>query len=246
MKQNKFERDLAIVNSILDKDPYEVTHDEALTLIGILQVSYHDSGKIEGIFSIDSSAHGCHFCEKMRKASEEDPSIICGKCYDYKQECYRANVLQRHQLNLRILSSVLFADDEIATLPAGQIVRINSSGDIENLTHARNIIRYAKTHAYTHVAVWSKNFAVMKQAFQIEGKPKNLTYIASSYRIDEQMCLPAYADYMFTVYSDEAKLHAALDSGACECNGKKCKDCGFKCYLHTWAQWTNIAELLRK
>ena len=243
---NKLINDLNTVNPILANAPYNVTRVDALKLLSVYKVSYHDSGKIEGIFSFDSSCHGSVFCGFMRSLAEKNPGIICGLCYDAAQEKYKANVKERHTLNLRIMSSVLFAEEELSVLTTGYINRFNSSGDIDNLTQARNYIRIAKIHPLQKFALWSKNFDIVAKALDIEGKPENMIYIASSTLIDKPAKLPKYADYTFTVYSTEEKLQEAINTGSVFCGGKKCKDCGFKCYFGLWPIGSDIAELLRK
>lgn len=244
-KLGKFERDEAIVNSILAKKPEEITAADRMQLIMIYSVSFHDTGKIEGTASLDSSCHGCTFCQKMMKAAEANPQIICGKCYDFRQENYRIAVKNRHMLNLRIMSSVSFTVEELAMLPTAMIDRINSSGDMENATHAGNMVKYAIAHSAARVGLWAKNDAAVQEAFDTYGKPENVVYIASSPVINKKRALPKYADYTFTVY-DAEHIDAAIAGGSMECNGKKCKNCGFKCYYGTWPKGSDIAELLRK
>lgn len=241
----KLIKDFETVSPILDKAPYDISPEEATMLLTVYKVAYHDSGKIDGVCSCDSSCNGCTFCACMRQAAEHDNTIICGKCYDNKQESYKANVKYRHMLNLWIMSSVLFTEDELKFVSITALTRINSSGDIENLVHARNMIRLAKAHPYAHVALWTKNIQVVAKAFDIEGKPKNMVYIASSIHINQPAALPKYADYIFTVYNNDPTLQAALMAGAVECNGKKCRDCNYKCYLKSWPVGANIAELLK-
>lgn len=243
-KPGKYERDLAIVDAILSKKPEDITPAERLQLLSIYQVSYHDTGKIEGTFSCDSSCHGCDFCQKMRKAAETDPSIICGRCYDAAQESYRTNVRNRHSLNLRIMKTVSFTVAELACLPSGMIDRINSSGDIDNVVQAGNMVKYAIAHPAAHVGLWSKNHPAVAAAMDQYGKPENMVYIASSPRINVRGQLPKYADYTFTVY-DKDHIAAAIAAGSMECNGKKCISCGYKCYFQTWPEGADIAELLR-
>ena len=242
-KPTKYERDLALVESILAKGD-AMTHFDRVQLLTVYNVSWHDSGKIEGTFSLDSSCNGCTFCSKMRAAAEKDPTIICGKCYDHKQEEYRTNVKLRHTLNMRIMSSVEFTLDEMAMLPSSLVVRINSSGDIENATHARNMIRYAMTHAAANVGLWGKNRPAIEEAFDELGKPANVVYVASSIHVNKPDALPKYADYTFTVY-DKDHIAEAIANGACSCNGAKCMTCGYKCYFGTWPKGSDIAELLR-
>ena len=245
-KLGKFAADLARVNAILtpDRDPETLTAIERLELLHIYQASYHDGGKIEGCTSCDASAHGCEFCAKMRAAAAHDKTIICGYCYDYSQEEYRPEVLQRHSLNLRIMKTVLFTVEELAALPLFTVTRINSSGDIDNTTQARNMLRIAKAHPHTPVAIWTKNVPAMAAALDAEGKPANVTLIRSSIRINQPDELPPRFDYTFTCYATKADLATALALGAAECNGKKCRECGYKCYYRAHTG-TDIAEYLR-
>lgn len=240
----KYENDKAMVDAILAKGIDNLTAVDRMQLLNVYKVSYHDTGKIEGTFSCDSSCHGCTFCQQMRKAAEKDPSIICGRCYDARQEEYRTNVKNRHSLNLRIMASVSFTIDELKTLPSGMIDRINSSGDIENEIHAGNMLKYAIAHSASFVGFWTKNYKAMEKAIEKYGKPQNVIYIASSIHINKKATLPKYADYTFTVY-DKEHIAEALNSESMECNGKKCKDCGYKCYFGTWPKGSDIAELLR-
>ena len=238
-----YERDSATVNGILSKDT--ITDIDKVILLQILQTNYHTSGKIEGCFSCDSSAHGCTFCEKMHQAAEKDPLVICGYCYDYEQENRWENVLKRHMLNLKILSSVEFSVELWKTHPVNGILRDNSSGDIENETHAKNLVRLAMANPTTHCTLWAKNVPAVESAFNQLGKPSNMLFVQSSPIIGKPAKMSRWADYLFTVYATEEDLQAALKDGAMECNGKKCKDCGYKCYFGTWPKGANIAELLR-
>ena len=242
----KYEKDLQIVNSILNgKSENDLSFSEAVQLLNVYSVAYHESGKIEDLFSCDSSAHGCDFCNKMRKAAESDPTIICGYCYDWKQEEYRTNVLNRHSLNLRIMKSVLFTVEQLAFLPCGMYNRINSSGEIDNLTQARNMIRYAKAHPNSNVTMWSKNKPIVEEAFKLEGKPNNMKFGQSSIHIDKADKASEYADFVFTVYSTLEKVEEALQNEAIRCNGIKCKDC-MACYNGSMKNGQAVAELLRK
>lgn len=238
-----FIRDLAKAREIIEKGT--ISHDDKMVLLSIYRCSWHDSGKIEGILSLDSSCHGCTFCQKMMELAKQHSDIICGYCYDNKQENRWQAVEDRHGLNLMIMSSVDFSVEELKTLQNTHIVRINSSGDIENAIHAGNMIKYAIAFPAAHVTLWAKNDEAVQEAFSKYGKPKNLIYIASSVRINHRRALPKNADYTFTVY-DEDHIQEAIDSGSMPCNGKKCKDCGFHCYLGTWPIGSDIAELLRK
>ena len=225
-----------------------LTLAERMTLVRMVPCNLHEDGKIEGISSIDSSCGACEFCQKMQMAAENNPFIICKYCYDEKQEKYRKGMAQRHALNAAILSLVLFDISELATIPATDTVREDSSGDVVNVIHARNYIRFSYAHPYANVALWAKNVEVVTEAFDIEGKPQNMKFIQSSIMIGKKAKLSKYADNTFTVYLTEEEVLEAIRNGANPCNGRKCKECGMCCYKQGddgWKKGTDIAELFR-
>lgn len=242
----KFEKDLNAVCDIFAKGIENLTAFDRARLLQIYKVAYHESGKIEGIYSLDSSATNCNFCIKMRKAAETNPDLVCGFCYDFKQEKYRKAVLNRHSLNLLIMSKVEFTVEELSMLSGIGLARVNSSGDAENVIYAKNMLRYAIAHEHAKVAIWSKNVLAYIKAIDEIGKPGNVILIQSSPFINRPVARAKYFDYVFTVYSDENAVRAAIEAGACECNGKKCRDCGYNCYFGNWEPGANIAEYLRK
>lgn len=241
----KFMKDFQRVKELLFKET--LTQADKFELLNIYQVNYHEGGKIEGTFSADSSAHGCEFCTKMRELAAKDPTIICGLCYDADQEYKRPTVILRHNLNLLIISSVAFTLDEFKALKRIYgILRINSSGDIENDIHADNMTLLALANLDTAiVGLWAKNVPAVERSFDKFGKPANLIFVQSSPRIGIKSKRSKYADYVFTVYPDKKTLEAALKLGSMECNGRKCKECGYKCYYGLWPKGSDIAEYLR-
>lgn len=242
-KPGKFEKDLFVVMSILDKD--ELTMADRFQLLNAYKTSFHDSGKIEGVTSLDSTATNCEFCQKIRVANKDNELCICNGCYDLTQESYRLNVLNRHSLNMLIMSTVEFTVDEIRTLNVTPIVRVNSSGDTPNLTYARNMVKVAIAFPWARVGYWAKNTAPIITACDDLGKPENLVLVQSSCNIGKPAKLQKYFDYVFTVYPDKETTENAIENGASACNGKKCRDCGYKCYFGNHSGNGNIAEILR-
>jgi len=241
----KFENDFAIVKAILEKPV--ISAADRMVLLSIYKAAYHESGKIEGITSYDSSATNCEFCANMRKAAENNPSHICRYCYDFAQEhSYKgANVVNRHSLNMLIMSEVEFTQEELATVNASYINRINSSGDTPNAIYAKNMLNIAYSHTACKFGYWAKNTAAVIAACDEIGKPANVTLVQSSPIIGKPAKLAKYFDIVFTVYATKEGVNAAIESGAKECNGKKCKECGYKCYLNGWKPGDNVAEYLR-
>lgn len=209
-------------------------------------IAYHTSGKIEGIFSLDSSCRVCSFCQDMQEAGKYSPELICGLCYT---QSIHDTALAKHEIPARILSEILFTGEEwsAAAVPIG-LIRFNCDGELINATHAMNLLRAAATHPLTQFAIWTKRPGILAEAIQAEGKPNNLKIGISSPIINKPFSESfSFADFIFTVYTPNGIL-SAIARGEHECNGKKCRDCGFYCY--TKATHANgpahIAEALRR
>lgn len=239
----KFDKDLYRVVEILSKE--KLTAADRLELIRIYAPAYHDSGKIEGITSCDSSCRNCQFCQKMLAAAKADPTIICGLCYDEAQEKYKLNSVNRHSLNMLIMMTVEFTEKELKMIRLTTETRINSSGDTPNVIYAKNMLRMSKVHRDVRVGYWAKHTAPVIEACDELGKPKNVTLVQSSPRIGTPVKLAKYFDYTFTVYPDEKSVLRAIANGASPCNGMKCETCGKKCYYRKHKKGSDIAELLR-
>lgn len=230
-KYEKFDRDFYRVKEILDKG--DLSERERATLLTIYETSWHVDGKIEDITSCDSSCNGCDFCKRMLKLGETEPTIICAWCYDKKQEGRWIAVRNRHGLNMLIMMSVEFTEDELRRVKVTDITRINSSGDTPNVTYALNMLRLAYVNPFFRFGYWAKNTAPIIEACDRIGKPSNIILVQSALYMGKIVPIKRYFDYLFVVFPDEETTLEAIRNGASPCNGKKCKDCGFKCYYGT-------------
>lgn len=241
----------AAAEDILQKGE-AMTAADRLRLLQFVNVSYHKDRKIQGIYSIDSCAT-CTFCRQMIDCASRDPLMICGMCYA-DAALWQKGVLYRHSLNARIFSAVLFTVDELKMLqmPPVGIVRFNSDGDTVNVTMGRNYLRIVSAFPCCQFSYFFKNSPAVSAALAEEGYktradlPRNLRFIQSSIRIG----IPAepvwYADAVFTVYPDAETTAAAVAAGSFACNGKKCMECGFHCYMMQRPEKpVQVAELLR-
>ena len=235
--------------SILEKGD-SMTNVDRLELLNIVNVAYHDSGKIEGIYSIDSTA-SCAFCSRMIQAAVDNILMICGACYA-AADSWKEAAWRRHKLNARILSTVLFTADELRALPVGLLCRYNEDGDTVNETMGRNYLRNAAAHPGTHFGYWYKNEPAVSAALKAEGYnsrdmlPANIRFIHSSALIGFPARATWYDDAIFTVYPDAETTEAAIVAGAHECNGRRCRACGFTCYtMERKPAPLYIAEVLR-
>lgn len=228
-----------------------MTAEDRRALLALVNVAYHDSGKIEGCFSVDGSA-SCEFCQKMIAAAADNLLIICGMCYA-AADAWKEAAWRRHKLNALILSSVLFTAEELSALAIdGTRCRFNEDGDTVNVTHGRNLLRIAETRPGCNFGYWYKNAPAVEAALNAEGirsrdaLPANVRFIHSSPIIGVQVRPLWFDDATFTVYPDAATTAAAIAAGAHECNGRRCRDCGYWCYVHKRQETpVNIAEVLR-
>ena len=228
-----------------------MTAADRLALLALVNVAYHDSGKIEGVFSIDSCA-ACDFCQRMRAAAVDNVLMICGACYA-AADSWKEAAWRRHKLNALIFSSVLFTVDELKTLLIpGLLCRFNEDGDTVNETMARNYLRIAAAHPAVNFGYWYKNAPAVAAGLQAEGittreqRPANVHFIHSSALIGFPAAALWFDDAIFTVYPDAETTAAAIAAGAHECNGRRCRACGFTCYmLQRRENVLYIAEVLR-
>lgn len=239
-----------LAGAILEKGDSMTAADRA-ALLTIVNVAYHDSGKIEGCFSVDSCA-ACSFCQAMIASAAENILIICGSCYA-AADAWKEAAWRRHKLNARILSSVLFSTEELKALHIdGTRCRFNEDGDTVNTTMARNYLRIAAGHPGVMFGYWYKNAPAVAEGLQAEGikdrdaLPANVRFIHSSLLIGFPAGRLWFDDAIFTVYPDAETTAAAIQAGAHECNGRRCRACDYTCYLHTRrAEPLHIAEVLR-
>lgn len=240
-------------DAILAKGLDNLTPADRLALLALVNVAYHNSGKIEGCHSIDSTA-SCEFCERMRHAAEEIILMICGCCYA-AADAWKEAAWRRHKLNARILSTVLFTVEELQALDlaaAHALCRFNEDGDTVNATMCRNYLRIAAGRPGTMFGYWYKNAKAIAEGLAAEGirtrdqLPANVKFIHSSALIGFPAAALWFDDAIFTVYPDQETTEAAIAAGAHACNGRKCRACGYVCYLMVRQEKPlYIAEFLR-
>jgi len=200
-------------------------------LVMCLWIVQHTTNKLEGISSISSSVHDNCFC----KARQVLKDCICKHCYAYNQQAYQTGTREHNILNGIILRNVLIPTKHFKLLKIlFPYIRIESFGDVFNVTQARNYIRIIKAFPEKRCAIWSKNIEIWRKAFEEEGKPKNTTYVHSSSYLNKPETPNKekypFVDHVFTVYE---KKYAKENNVMINCGGKKCLQCILKrknCY----------------
>lgn len=226
---------------ILENAKEKISGINAFSLVALLWVVNHMANKLEGITSISSSVHDNCFC-KARRAIED---CICKYCYAHNQQSYQTGLKEHNIINGIILRNVLIPVSAFKQLAiVFPVLRIESFGDVANVIQARNYIRIIKAHPEKRCGIWSKNLQIWKTAFELEGKPKNCTFVASSPYLNKPIAKTIidsfpFIDHVFTVYTkDYIKKHNIKIN----CGGRKCMDCIIKkanCYFRNTEFYIN-------
>lgn len=214
------------------------------TIVSALWIVNHMDNKLEGICSISSSVHDNCFCKARQKIKD----CICSHCYAAAQQSYQTGLKEHNILNGIILRNVLIPVKYFKLLRIiFPYLRIESFGDVANVTQARNYIRIIKAFPDKRCAIWSKNILIWKEAFEKEGKPKNTTFVYSSGKVNCTDTIDfeeyPFVNHIFTVFD---KKYAKEHNIKINCGGKKCLECILKkinCYFRNTDIYIN--ELLK-
>ena len=195
--------------------------------------------KLDGGCSVSGDCHNCGFCRKMWEkslkevAEKGDTNIICSRCYsDTDGKCHRGlanrNMLNGEILNVDIPQQAWYEAFQIPMF--SEFYRNQSFGETDTVPQARNLIRISRVVERVYdlpSATWSKNSPVWGRAFELEGKPDNMTYVQSSPRINVRTpiapCIKKWCDHRFTVFDEEyLRKHPEIKIN---CGGESCKNC---------------------
>ena len=200
-------------------------------LINCLHIVHHIDGngrnsKLAGINSLSTACLDNLYCLERIKNNDS----ICSHCYAATQQKQQLALQDRNTINGIILRNILipakYWKKYINPADMSKFFRIESFGDVQNKLQAQNYIEFMKAFPRIHFAAWSKNNGIWYFAFAESGKPANLSYIASSNKLNtcELYCMKTYGfiDHVFTVYDKET---IKKDNITINCGGRKCMNC---------------------
>ena len=242
-KENKvYISKMAIVNYYLAKQERgeKLTFTDYVHLVSCVNISAL-TGKLEDFYAISTSVLMNKTCQGRARIE----GSICKDCYACKGVCRFSALAQSLEINYIILNRFLIPEEAWATLAIPSVngkSRIESHGDTDSATCARNYLRIIKSHSFLTFGVWTKNINHYRVAFAKEnGKPVNMIFIISSIYENVVMEVPEdmveYVDHVFTVYTLEyAREHGIIiNCGLYDENYKpiehKCRNC-MRCYVH--------------
>lgn len=203
-----------------------------------IHVTNHSkANKMEGIQSIGTTSLVNPICQKRK----QECGGVCAHCYAAAL-CKMRHSLNDHLIeNFNVLTTHLLTKQEAQAVPVTTVIaRIESFGDVANVTQARNYIRIIRAHSYIKFGIWSKNWMIWLAAFRKEGKPRNCTFVLSSMSINQPTEVPEifrrYCDHVFTVW--DRKTYPTVCDKKTECAGLSCMACQ-KCYKKNTSFYIN-------
>lgn len=193
------------------------------------------TGKLEGYYAISTSVLMNPICQARAKCE----GCICKDCYAAMGASRFSGLSQALETNYLILNNFLLEEEVLATVPIPSTngkARTESHGDAATTICAINHKRIVNSHKHLTFGVWSKNLNLYKTAFEAEGKPSNMIFIASSPMVNKVMEIPEdckwFVDKVMTIYETEyAKLHnihincGTWDIGSLDHRCKLCNRC---------------------
>lgn len=205
-----------------------------------IKFTINHTGKMEGIWSLSTSC----ICNPFCKARMKDTDCICSKCYSAAMHKRYSNLAKVLEKNFEILTSKLFEIDEFPYIN-NTLFRIESFGDIYNVTQARNYLRLIKANPQTFFAFFTKNWNILKQAIIFEGKPENMNVILSNPIVDDFTNHASFLDFgfcdiQFNVYSKRCAQYVDINCGL-----RKCVECQFCYRKHRFTENHVVNEILK-
>ena len=196
-----------------------------------IHISDNMSGKMDGIPSISTSC----VCNPICIARMKNGNSICSKCFAVGVVNRYGALGKALASNYELLNGSILPHELLPRFGNVQIVRIESFGDVASVTQAINYTNIIKANPFVSFAWWSKNMNIIKQAFDIVGKPDNVIMVESSPVLDVE-CVPSneYVDKTFTVYTK--------DSQNINCGKRSCVGCR-RCYRKDTEK--SVKELLK-
>ena len=187
------------------------------------------SGKMEGLYSINTNPLNNEYCKYMSNID----SNICSKCYSKRMlKSFRKSCVKRFTSNGYALSSSLLMERDIPSINS-KVIRINSHGELINDIHWENLKGICNYNRNTLFVLFTKRHEL------IDNKPYNMKIVYGNPIIDlPTTIVPHECDMVYNVVTKDYALDNGIDIN---CSGK-CKDC-MKCY--TWNDITTIYSLVK-
>lgn len=176
------------------------------------------TGKMINMVSLNTSSLSNKFCQSMAKKD-----LVCKDCYSNRLLKMYKTAEVAFTNNGKILSNSILPNEKLPYFNA-HTVRFNAYGELINMNHLVNLMNTCRKNKHTNFTLWTKKSGLVWKYLRDYPKPKNLTLVYSSEKVNERGKLPLHFDKVFTVYSKDNKGKSFIN-----CGDKPCFEC-MKCY----------------
>ena len=211
----------------LSNREYNLRKSVYATTFSPICVSDNMSGKMLGIPSTSTACVCNPICiERMKNGLS-----ICAHCFAEATVNHYPGLRENTISNYHLLTEQVLPLDMLPRFDVNKsdIVRIESFGDVANITQAINYANMCKVNPEIRFAWWSKNMKIIEKAFEITGKPDNVVMIESSPLLNTPVKPSSWiVDKVFTVFDKQtiAEKNIRINCGARCC--KTCQRCYYK------------------
>lgn len=188
-----------------------------------VHISDSMSGKMSGIPSISTSCLANPICLKRML----DGDSICSHCFAETTLNRYKDTGKAMLNNTYLLTESILPESMLPVFLNVLIVRIESFGDVANVTQAINYCNICRKNPLVTFAWWTKNVNIVSKAFDLVGKPDNVILVESSPKVNKEIKPSSkYVDKTFTVFSKEYIIANNIDIN---CGSRCCATCR-RCY----------------
>lgn len=200
-----------------------------VSLVKHIWLVHHKNGKkrkskLAGIISLSTCCLNNPFClARMR-----DKTSICAHCFAATQQSIQYGLTEHNIINGLILQNIGIPEWAWQAAYGKVLVnqkefRIESFGDTANMIQACNYLTFCKAFPHMNIAAWTKNVNIWLHAMDIMGKPANLSFVTSSYKVNKKdIYTDKRIDHSFTVYDKKTIAEKHIDIN---CGGRSCMGC---------------------
>lgn len=183
-------------------------------------------GKMEGMWSLSTSCNLNPYCHARHKNGDS----ICAKCFAIRQTEYQKSLAKKLERNTELLTTEIIPEDCFPYIPL-DIFRLESFGDLNNITQIINYFNFTNANKNTIFALWTKNTFLFPEARKQEiKKPENLIIIESAPLINTPIePSDPWVDKVFIVWDKSYKGMPFINCRNGDGKDKKCIDCR-NCY----------------
>lgn len=189
-----------------------------------INITINHQGKMMGMYSLSTAC--C--CNERCMRNAQIKGSICEHCFAMRQMEYQKSMKDPLIQNYKILTSEIIDWEDLPIINA-LYFRIESFGDVANVTQCINYMHLIQKNPNTFFAWWSKNMDIIDEMFRETGyeKPANVNFIQSSLMMNKGI-RPQYwfVDKVFTVFDDKTIKERNIDIN---CGARSCLKCHL-CY----------------